>query len=73
MTLPTSGYHARVVALGSMDKRNGVSSQANLVIFVKVLLGNIFTSGHKARAMSLNKFLREKAIKKIKNNKTRPG
>jgi hypothetical protein len=41
MTLPTSGYHARVVALGCMAKRKGVSSQANLLISMKVLVGNV--------------------------------
>jgi hypothetical protein len=54
MTLPTSGYHARVVALGCMAKRKGVSSRASLLISVKVLVGNIVTSGHQARAISLD-------------------
>jgi hypothetical protein len=54
MTLPTSGYHARVVALGCMAKRKGVSSRANLLIFVKALVGNIATSSHQAREVSLD-------------------
>jgi hypothetical protein len=52
MTLLAVGYHARVVALGGIAKRKGVSSRANLLIFVKVLVGNIATTGHHARAVS---------------------
>jgi hypothetical protein len=52
MTLLAVGYHARVVALGCMAKRKGVSSRANLLISVKVLVGNIATTGHHARAVS---------------------
>jgi hypothetical protein len=52
MTLLAAGYHARVVALGCMAKRKGASSRANLLISVKVLVGNIATTGHHARAMS---------------------
>jgi hypothetical protein len=54
MTLPTSGYHARVGALGGIAKRKGVSSRANLLISVKVLVGNIAASGHQAMAVSLD-------------------
>jgi hypothetical protein len=54
MTLPATSYHARVVALSCMAKIKGVSSQANLLISVKVLVGNIATSGHQARAVSLD-------------------
>jgi hypothetical protein len=54
MTLPASSYHAKVVALGCMAKRKEVSSRASFLIFVKVLVGNIVTSSHQARAMSLN-------------------
>ena len=54
MTLLAAGYHARVVALGGIAKRKGVSSRANLLISMKVLMGNIATNGHHARAMSPN-------------------
>jgi hypothetical protein len=37
MTLPTTGYHARVVALGGISKRKGVSLRANLLISMKCL------------------------------------
>ena len=36
MTLLAAGYHARVAALGCMVKTKGVSSRANLIIFVNV-------------------------------------
>jgi hypothetical protein len=69
MTLPASGYHTRVVALGGTAKRKGVSSRANLLISVKVFVGNIATSGHQAGQYPLTSFLKEKGNKKIKNNK----
>jgi hypothetical protein len=50
MTLLAAGYHARVVALGGIAKRKGVSSRASLLISVKVLVGNIATTSHHARA-----------------------
>jgi hypothetical protein len=52
MTLPLSVYHARVVTFGCMAKGKGVSSQANLISSVKVLVGNIVSSGHHAKAVS---------------------
>jgi hypothetical protein len=61
-----TGYHAKVVALGCMAKRKGVSSQANLLICVKVLVGNIATTGHHARAMSPDKLLERKSNKEIR-------
>jgi hypothetical protein len=73
MTLPASGHHARVVDFGFIAKKKGVSSRANLLIFVKVLVGNIATSGHQARVVSLDYLIERKINKKIKNNKTRPG
>jgi hypothetical protein len=60
MTLLAVGYHARVVALGCMAKRKGVSSRANLLISVKVLVGNIATTGHHARVVSPDYLLEEK-------------
>jgi hypothetical protein len=63
MTLLAAGYHARVVALGGIAKRKGVSSRANLLISVKVLVGNIATTGHHARAVSPDCFLKEKSNK----------
>jgi hypothetical protein len=67
MTLLAVGYHARVVALGCMAKRKGVSSRVNLLISVKVLVGNIVTSGHQAREMSLDYLLERK--KQLKDKK----
>jgi hypothetical protein len=52
MTLPLFGYHARAVTFGCMAKGKGVSSQASLIISVKVLVGNIVSSGHHAKAVS---------------------
>jgi hypothetical protein len=52
MTLPPSGYHAKAVTFGCMAKGKGVSSPANLLIFVKVLVGNTVSSGHHAKAVS---------------------
>jgi hypothetical protein len=52
MTLPPSGYHARAVTFGCMAKGKGVSSRANLIISVKVLVGNTVSSGHHAKAVS---------------------
>jgi hypothetical protein len=52
MTLLADGYHARVVALGGLGKRKGVSSRANLLLSMKVLVGNIATTVHHAREVS---------------------
>jgi hypothetical protein len=52
MTLLAVGYHTRVVALGGIAKRKGVSSQVSPLISVKVLVGNIATNGHHAMAVS---------------------
>jgi hypothetical protein len=52
MTLLAVGYHARVVTLGCMAKRRGVSSRASLLISVKVLVGNVVTTNHHAMAVS---------------------
>jgi hypothetical protein len=46
MTLPPSGYHARAMPFGCMAKGKGVSSQANLFISVKVIVGNTVSFGH---------------------------
>jgi hypothetical protein len=54
MTLLAVGYHAKVVALGGIAKRKGVSSRANLLIFVKVLVGNIATTSRHAKAVFLD-------------------
>jgi hypothetical protein len=66
MTLPSPGYHARAVTFGCMAKGKGVSSQANLLITVKVLVGNAVTTGHHARAVSPDYLLNKK---ERKNNK----
>jgi hypothetical protein len=67
MTLPTTGHHARVVALGGIAKRKGVSSRANLLIFVKcawVTLPPLVTMSGQCPLIS---FLKENAIRiKIK-------
>jgi hypothetical protein len=73
MTLLSVGYHASVVALGCIAKIKGVLSQASLLISMKVLVGNIATSGHQARVVSLDSLLERKSNKKIKTNKTRPS
>jgi hypothetical protein len=52
MTLPLSGYHTRAVTFGCMAKGKGVSSLGNLLIFVKVLVGNTVIYGHHAKAVS---------------------
>jgi hypothetical protein len=52
MTLLAVGYHARVVALGGIAKRKGISSRARLLISMKVLVVNIATIGHQGRAVS---------------------
>jgi hypothetical protein len=54
MALPLAGYHARAVTLGCMAKGKGVSSRANLLISVKVLMDNAASSGHHAKAVSPN-------------------
>jgi hypothetical protein len=54
MTLLAVRYHARVVALGCIAKRKRVSSRADLLIFMKVLVGNIATIGHHAKEISLD-------------------
>jgi hypothetical protein len=52
MALPLSGYHARAVTFGCIAKGKGISSQANLIIYVKVLVGNTISSGHHAKVVS---------------------
>jgi hypothetical protein len=52
MTLRPFGYHARAVTFGCMAKGKGVSSRANLLISVKVLVGNTVSSGHHAKVVS---------------------
>jgi hypothetical protein len=69
MTLPPSGYHARALTFGCMAKGKGVSSQTNLIIVVKVLVGNIVSSGHHAKAVSFGYPLNKKKTKKKKQTK----
>jgi hypothetical protein len=64
MTLPLSGHHARAVTLGYMAKGKGVSSQANLIISAKILMGNTVSSGHHAKAVSSGQSLKQKRKKK---------
>jgi hypothetical protein len=63
MTLPLVGYHAKAVTLGFMGKGKGVSSRANLLISVKVLVGNTVSSGHHAKAVSPDYLLNKKGKK----------
>jgi hypothetical protein len=52
MTFTPSGYHARAVTFGCMAKGKGVSSQASLIISLKVLVGNTVSSSHHTKALS---------------------
>ena len=72
MTLPPAGYHTRVVTLGFMDKRKGVSSRVILLISMKVLVGNAATTSHHAKAVSPYYILEEKSIR-IKNKRHELG
>jgi hypothetical protein len=47
-----------------MAKIKGASSRANLLISVKLLMGNAATTGYQARAMSPDYLLEEKAIRR---------
>jgi hypothetical protein len=40
------------VTFGCMAKGKGVSSRANLLISVEILVGNAISSGHQAKAVS---------------------
>jgi hypothetical protein len=60
MTFPLSGRHAKAVTLGCMAKGKAVSSQANLLISVKILVGNAITTGHHAKEVSPNYLLNKK-------------
>jgi hypothetical protein len=71
MTLPPSGYHARAVTFGCMAKGKGVSSRANLIISMKVLVGNTVSSGHHAKVVSFGQPLNKKKKKKKKQIKKR--
>jgi hypothetical protein len=64
MTLPSAGYHAREVTFGCMDKGKEVSSRANLLISMKVFVGNVVTTSHHARIVSPYYLLRKKGNKK---------
>jgi hypothetical protein len=66
MTLLAAGHHARVVALGCMAKRKGVSSQASLLISVKVIVVTLPPLVTKPGQCPLTSSLKEKGNKKIK-------
>jgi hypothetical protein len=66
MTLPPSGYHARAVTFGCMAKGKGVSSRDNVIISVKVLIGNTVSFGHHAKAVSFGYPLDKKKKKRSK-------
>jgi hypothetical protein len=63
MTLPAVGHHARVVALGGIAKRKGVSSRANLLISVKCLWVTLPPLVTTPGQCPLTSFLKEKEIK----------
>jgi hypothetical protein len=69
MTFPPSGYHTRAVTFGCMAKGKGVSSRANLLISMKVLVGNTVSSGHHAKEVSSGYPLNKKKKKKKKQIK----
>jgi tetrahydromethanopterin S-methyltransferase subunit H len=69
MALPPSSYHARALTFGCMAKGKGVSSRANLLISVKVLVGNTVSSGHHAKVVSSSQPLNKKKKKKKKQIK----
>jgi hypothetical protein len=66
MKLLQVGYHARAVTLGCMTKGKWFSSLASLLISVKVLVGNVVSSGHHAKVVSPNYLLNKKKQIKIK-------
>jgi hypothetical protein len=70
MILPASAHHTRVVALGGIAKRKGVSSQASLLISVKCLWLTLPPLVTKPGQCPLTSFLKEKNNIKIK--KIRP-
>jgi len=63
MTLPTSGHHARVVALGGIAKRKRVSSRASLLISVKCLWLTLPPLVTKPGQCPLTSILEEKRMK----------
>jgi hypothetical protein len=63
MTLPTVGHHARVVALGGIAKRKGVSSRTNLLISVKCLWVTLPPLVTMPGQCPLTSLLKEKAIR----------
>ena len=67
MTLSLPVHHARAMTLGCMAKGRGVSSQANLIISAKILVGNTVNSGHHAKAVSSGQDLEAKRKKKTMN------
>ena len=71
MKLPLASYHAMVVTLGCMAKGKGVSSQANLFISVKVLVGNAVIYGHHAKVVSPDYLLNKKNNKNERKKRIR--
>jgi hypothetical protein len=72
MTLLPSGHQTRAVTFGCMAKGRGVSSRASLLISAKILVGNVVSSGHQAKAVSSSS---EACSKKcnIKKDKAKRG
>jgi hypothetical protein len=73
MKFPSAGYHTKAVTFGCMAKGKGVSSRANLLIYVKVLVGNVVTTGHHARTVSPDYFLNKIKDKITKRTKGKNG
>jgi hypothetical protein len=63
MTLLDAGHHARVVDLGGIAKKKGVSSRAILLIFVKCLWVTLPPLVTTPGQCPLTSFLKEKTIK----------
>jgi hypothetical protein len=63
MTLPAADHHTRVVALGGIAKRKGVSSQASLLISMKCLWVTLPPPVTTPGQCPLTSLLKEKAIK----------
>jgi hypothetical protein len=63
MTLQTVGHHARVVVLGGIAKRKGVSSRASLLISVKFLWVTLPPLVTMTGQRPLTDLLKEKTIK----------
>ena len=62
MTLPTTGYHTRVVTLGCMAKGKGVSSRANLLGPWVPSSMTLPPAGYHARVVTLGCMVKRKGV-----------